>query len=135
MALIALFAPFFVWAVYEWLHRTGIVETKVIPLGLGAGIYGALVVGFVAWGDKTGGYFGLTEGTYAFQGAEINPFWQLVGIAVTMGIAILTGLILIYGLDVLIGIRVSDEEEVEGLDEAYWDVPPVGADLPLARGR
>ncbi|HEX5949991.1 MAG TPA: ammonium transporter [Actinomycetota bacterium] len=135
MALIALFAPFFVWAVYEWLHRTGIDETKVIPLGLGAGIYGALVVGFVAWGDKTGGYFGLTEGTYAFQGAEINPFWQLVGIVVTMGIAILTGLILIVGLDKLIGIRVSDEEEVEGLDEAYWDVPPVGSDLPLARGR
>ena len=47
----------------------------------------------------------------------------------------LTGLVLIYGLDMLIGIRVSDEEEVEGLDEAYWDVPPVGADLPLARGR
>ncbi len=58
MALIALFAPFFVWAVYEWLRRNEIDETKIIPLGLGAGIYGALVVGFVAWGDKTGGYLG-----------------------------------------------------------------------------
>ena len=39
MALIALFAPFFVWAVYEWLRRNEIDETKIIPLG--AGIYGA----------------------------------------------------------------------------------------------
>jgi len=133
MALIALFAPLFVWAVYEWLYRNGIDETKVIPLGLGAGIYGALVVGFVGWGDKTGGFPG-AEGIYAFQNAEINPFWQLVGIAVTVGIAILSGLVLIYGLDKWIGIRVPDEEEVEGLDEAYWDVPPVGSDIVLGTG-
>jgi ammonia channel protein AmtB len=129
MALIALFAPFFVWAVYELLRRNGIDETKIVPLGLGAGLYGALVVGFVAWGDETGGYFGLQEGTYAFQNAEINPAWQLVGIGVTVGIAVLAGLVLIVGLDKLIGIRVPDEEEVEGLDTAYWGVPPVGADI------
>jgi ammonia channel protein AmtB len=134
MALIALFAPFFVWAVYSWLRRDGIDETKIIPLGLGAGLYGALVVGFVAWGDKTGGYFGLDEGTYAFQGAEINPWWQLIGIGSTMAIAILSGLVLIYGLDKVIGIRVTDEEEVEGLDEYYWDVPPVGSDISQPRG-
>jgi ammonium transporter, Amt family len=129
MALIALFGPLFVWGVYEWLQRNGIDETKIIPLGLGAGIYGALVVGFVAWGDKTGGYFGLTEGTYAFQNAEINPLWQLVGIGVTIAIAIVAGLVLIVGLDKWIGIRVPDEEEVTGLDATYWEVPPVGADL------
>ena len=134
MALIALFGPLFVWGVYEWLRRNGIDETKIIPLGLGAGIYGALVVGFVAWGDKTGGYFGLTEGTYAFQNAEINPFWQLVGIAVTVGIAVLSGLVLIVGLDKWIGIRVPHAEEVEGSDPSSWSVPPVGVDLAPSGG-
>jgi ammonia channel protein AmtB len=134
MALIALFAPFFVWAVYAWTQRNGIDETKIIPLGLGGGLYGALVVGFVAWGDETGGYFGLEEGTYAFQNAEINPWWQLVGIAVTVGIAVIAGLVLIYGLDKVMGIRVPDEQEVEGLDPTYWHVPPVGSDIAPARG-
>lgn len=124
MALIALFAPIVVWAVHEWLRRNGIDESKVIPLGLGAGIYGALVVGFVAWGDKTGGYFGIEEGTYAFQNAEINPLWQIVGILATVGIAGVAGLVLVVGLDKWIGIRVSDAEEVAGLDDTYWEVPP-----------
>jgi ammonia channel protein AmtB len=132
MALIALPAPLIVWAVYEWLRRNEIDETKIIPLGLGAGIYGALVVGFVAWGDKTGGYFGLAEGTYAFQGAEINPWWQLIGIAATMGIAFLSGVVLIYGVDKWIGLRVPDEEEIEGSDEASWHV---GAEAPRAAPR
>jgi Amt family ammonium transporter len=134
MALIALFAPLVVWAVSEWLRRSGIDESKIIPLGLGAGLYGALVVGFVAWGDKTGGYFGLEEGTYAFQNAEINPWWQLVGIAVTVGIAGLSGLVLIVGLDKWIGIRVRDEEEVAGLDQSYWEIPPVAEDLAPSGG-
>lgn len=125
MALIALPAPLIVWGVLEWLRRNRIDETKIIPLGLGAGIYGALIVGFVAWGDKTGGYFGLTEGTYAFQGAEINPLWQLVGIGATVAIAIVSGLVLIVGLDKVMGIRVPDEQEVQGLDASYWEVPPV----------
>jgi hypothetical protein len=42
---------------------------------------------FVAWGDKTGGYSGIEEGTDDFQNAEINPGWKLVGIAATVGIA------------------------------------------------
>jgi ammonium transporter, Amt family len=134
MALIALFAPFFVWAVYEWLRRNEIDETKIIPLGLGAGIYGALVVGFVGWGDATGGYFGIEDGTYAFQGAEINPLWQLIGIGATMGIAFLAGVVLIYGVDKWIGLRVPDEEEVEGLDEVSWHVSTGGASAPPASG-
>jgi ammonia channel protein AmtB len=76
MMLIALGGPLFAWMVYDWLHRREIDETKVIPLGLGAGIYGAIVVGFAQRHEKTGGYFGLEEGTYAFQGSEITPYWQ-----------------------------------------------------------
>lgn len=126
MALIAMFAPFFVYAVYETLHRYEIDEHKVIPLGLGGGLYGALVVGFVAWGDKTGGYFGIESGTYAFQGAEINVLWQLVGIGVTMGIAYLSGLVLVNGLDRVMGLRIDEETEAQGADLAIWGVPESG---------
>ncbi len=127
MLLIAVGGPLFTWAVYNWVEARGIDENKVIPLGLGAGLYGALIVGFVQWGEKTGGYFGLEEGTYAFQGAEINPWWQLVGIAVTVGIAVLSGLILIHGLDKIVPLRVPDDQEVKGLDPTYWNVPPAGS--------
>lgn len=131
MAIIAMGGPLVVWAVYEWLHRNRIDETKVIPLGLGAGLYGAVIVGLFAWGDKQGGYFGLTEGTYAFQGSEINVFWQLAGILATVGIAIVSGLVLIVGLDKWIGLRVSEEDELAGLDQAVWGVPPEGEEVPV----
>jgi Amt family ammonium transporter len=134
MMLIALGGPLFAWMVYDWLHRREIDETKVIPLGLGAGIYGAIVVGFAQWHEKTGGYFGLEEGTYAFQGSEITPYWQLVGVAVTIGIAVLAGLILIHGLDKIMPLRVSEEQELKGLDPTYWNVPPAGADIGPGNG-
>jgi ammonia channel protein AmtB len=125
MLVIALFAPFVVWVVHEALHRAQIDEAKVVPLGLGAGIYGAIVVGFVAWGDKTGGFLGIESGEFAFQNAEINVGWQLIGIAVTLGMAAVTGLVILL-MEKTIGIRVSEEQEVEGLDVVYWNVPPAG---------
>ena len=132
--LIALFGPIFTWAVYEWLRRRGIDENKVIPLGLGAGIYGAIVIGFAQWHEKTGGFAGITEGEFAFQNAEITPYWQLVGIGVTVGIAAVSGLVLIWGLDKIVPLRVSEEQEIEGLDPTYWDVPPAGSDLVSGDG-
>jgi ammonium transporter, Amt family len=134
MMLIALGGPLATWAVYDALHKRAIDETKVIPLGLGAGLYGALIVGFAQWHEKTGGYFGLEEGTYAFQNAEITPYWQLVGIGVTIGIALVSGLVLIWGLDKIVPLRVSEEQEIEGLDPTYWDVPPAGSDLVSGDG-
>jgi hypothetical protein len=41
---------------------------------------------------------------------------------------VLAGLVLIHGLDKVVRLRVSDEDEVKGLDETYWDVPPAGTD-------
>jgi ammonia channel protein AmtB len=134
MMLIAIGGPLFAWMVYDALRQRGIDETKAIPLGLGAGIYGALVVGFAQWGEKTGGYFGLEEGTYAFQGAEINPLWQLIGIGATVAIAWLAGLVLIHGLDKIVPLRVPDEQEVRGLDPTYWDVAPAGTEAVAGGG-
>jgi len=97
-------------------------EHKVIPLGFGVGIYGALIVGLVAWGTPTGGFFGIEEGTYAFQNAEVNLLWQLIGVAVTVAIAFVSSWILILVLERTTGLRVSEEEEIAGLDVRYWDV-------------
>jgi ammonium transporter, Amt family len=125
MLLISLFAPLFVLVVYKLLERIGIDERKVVPLTLGAGLYGAIIAGFAAWHDPTGGYFGITEGSFAFQNAEISPQWQLAGVGLTIGIAAGSGLILIIGLEKTIGLRVSEAQEVAGLDDTYWGLPPV----------
>lgn len=129
MGLVGLGAPIPVMLVYDWLQRNQIDEAKIVPLGLGAGIYGALAVGILEWGTPTGGFFGIEEGTFAFQNAEINLVWQLVGVGVAIGFAVVAGLVLVYGLDRLIGLRVSEQHELEGSDPVYWRAPAIGAEL------
>lgn len=123
---IALVAPFVVAGVYEWLKRRGIDESKIVPLGASA-IFGTIVIGFVAWGTKTGGYFGL-EGTYGFQNAEITPWWQLIGIAAAVGVAMLVAGFAVV-LDKTVGLRVDDEVALDGADVAIWNLSPVDTDL------
>ncbi len=128
--LVALFAPVAFWAVYELLKRLRIDDKKVAPLGIGCGIYGAIMAGFIGNGDKTGGFFGLT-GEYGFQNATITPGWQIVGVAVTVGIAVVSGLVFIIGLEKTIGLRVSEHDELAGLDVTTWNSPPpTGLDEP-----
>ena len=132
--LVAFGAAFVVYWMYLLLYRLKIDDKKIVPLALGGGIYGAIMGGFVGWGDKTGGYFGL-KGAYAAQHATINPGWQLIGLAVTIAIALVTGVIVIVGLEKTIGLRVKEDEEIVGLDETYWGAPPVPYyDDPMAIG-
>lgn len=121
--LISFGASFVVYWVYLLMFKLRIDDKKVVPLALGAGIYGALMGGIVGWGDKTGGYFGLT-GKYAPQHATINLGWQALGVVVTVGIAAVSGLILVFLLEKTIGLRVTEPEELAGLDETYWNSPP-----------
>ena len=129
MLLIGFGAPIPVVLVWKLLQRIEVDEAKIVPLGLGAGIYGALLVGAVAWGTPTGGFLGINSGTYAFQNAEINVGWQAIGVGVAMGTAIVAGLVLVEVLDRVIGLRVSDQEELEGSDRTHWHMLPVGAEL------
>jgi ammonia channel protein AmtB len=129
MLLIGFGAPIPVALVWKLLQRMEVDEQKIAPLGLGAGIYGALVVGAVAWGTPTGGFLGINSGTYAFQNAEINVGWQAIGVGVAVGTGIVAGLVLVEGLDRVIGLRVSDQEEIEGSDHTQWHMLPVGAEL------
>lgn len=124
MFVVAAIAPLVVYAVYLVLLRLRIDDKKIVPLTLGGGVYAVLAAGIVGSGDKTGGYFEITEGDFAFQGATINLGHQIVGLAVTLGIAIVTGLALVLLLEKTIGLRVPSEQEYAGLDETLWGSGP-----------
>jgi ammonia channel protein AmtB len=128
-ALVSAGGPIAVYLGMLFTRRIGIDESKIVPLTLFGGGYGAIVSGFVAWHTKIGGYFGAT-GDFAPQHAEITPWMQILGLGVTVGISAITGLALILLLEKTIGLRVKEHEELVGLDATYWNSPPMENDLP-----
>jgi ammonium transporter, Amt family len=129
--LVSLFGPIVAYGTAALMRRWKIDEPKVIPLALGPGIAGALICGFVEWGTKTGGYPGL-EGDYALQHAEITPWWQLAGIVLTMLLAAVPCLLICLGFErTKKGLRISEEEELAGLDQTYWNIDNYGEEPQL----
>ncbi|HSI80033.1 MAG TPA: hypothetical protein VK919_05215 [Solirubrobacterales bacterium] len=122
MFLVALGAPFAAYAVYEFIGRKLVDEHKLLPVFAGAGTYGLIMVGLVQWGTPHGGYVGIEEGTYAFQNAEINVFWQLLGIVVIFAIGIVTAAILTFIFERTGMLRVPDDEQAAGLDLGFWEL-------------
>jgi ammonia channel protein AmtB len=129
--LVAMGAPLACYAVYEFSQARRWDEHKLTPLFLGAGTYGIIMVGLVSWGTDKGGHFFLAEGDFAFQNAEINVFWQLIGLVVVVGAGVLTAAILAPILERTTGLRLSEEEQVVGIDSGDWDLV---ADLGYAGG-
>src|SRR5918994_3008562 len=105
MFLVALGAPIACYLVYEFSQQRGWDEHKLTPLFLGAGTYGFLMSGLVKWGTEQGGYFGLDSGDYAFQNAEVNVFWQLLGVVVAVGTGVVTAWVLAFILERTTGLR------------------------------
>jgi ammonium transporter, Amt family len=134
MFLVSASAPLVAYAVYEWTQKREFDEHKLIPLFLGVGSYGILIAGVLNWGTPGGGYFGVTEGDYAFQHAEMNIFWQAAGLAVCIGAGLLTGWIMTAILGRNLG--VSEEVQVAGYDATYWDIvhDPMPAALTTTNG-
>ena len=122
MFLVALAAPLVAYVVYEWTQRREIDEHKLIPLFLGVASYGILIAGVLNWGTPGGGYFGVEEGDYAFQNAEVNLLWQAVGLAVCIAAGLVTGWVLVAVLRRTTGLVVSEEVQVAGYDASYWDI-------------
>jgi ammonium transporter, Amt family len=120
--LVAMGAPLACYAVYEFSQARRWDEHKLTPLFLGAGTYGIIMVGLVSWGTAKGGHFFLAEGDFAFQNAEINVFWQLIGLVVIVGTGVLTAAILAPILERTTGLRLSEEEQVAGVDSGDWDL-------------
>jgi ammonia channel protein AmtB len=136
--LVAMGAPIACYAVYEFSQARRFDEHKLTPLFLGAGSYGLIMVGLVSWGVDKGGHFFLTEGDYAFQNAEINVLWQLIGLVVVVGTGVVTAYILAFILERTIGLRLTEEEQVRGVDLGDWDLvsdlePISGNGVPAAQ--
>ena len=130
MFLVALGAPIVAYAVYEFTQKRNIDEHKLFPLFAGAGVYGLLMVGLLEAGTPRGGYFGIAEGPYAYQHGEIGILMQVVGIVVCLGLGIVTAAVLSPILKATTGLRVSDDDQAEGLDVVAWDgiLPDVHSD-------
>jgi Amt family ammonium transporter len=121
--IVAFFGPFAVYLGMRFMRAIKVDEGKVVALTLFGGIYGVVVSGFFAWHTKVGGFFGITEGKYAFQNAEVTPWMQILGVVIVLAIAGVTGLILVFALEKTIGLRVTAPEEDAGLDATYWGLP------------
>ena len=120
--LVAMGAPIVCYAVYEFSQARRFDEHKLTPLFLGAGSYGLIMVGFVSWGTAKGGHFFLTEGDFAFQNAEINVLWQVIGLVVVVGAGVVTAAVLAPILERTTGLRLSEEEQITGVDKGDWDL-------------
>ncbi|GAA4130654.1 ammonium transporter [Aminobacter aganoensis] len=120
MFLVSLGAPIAAWVVYNFTSKREIDEHKLFPLFIGAGFYALIMVGLVKSGTPRGGYFGITEGAYAFQHGQISVLMQLAGFALCLGAGILTGLVLSVVLKVTTGLRVPEDAQAEGLDKLIW---------------
>jgi ammonia channel protein AmtB len=120
--LVALGAPLVCFGVYEFSQGRRFDEHKLTPLFLGAGSYGLIMVGLISWGTAKGGHFFLDSGDYAFQNAEINVLWQVIGLVVVVGAGIVTAWVLAFILERTIGLRLSEEEQVVGVDKGDWDL-------------
>jgi ammonium transporter, Amt family len=120
--LVAMSAPLVCYAVYEYSQARRWDEHKLTPLFLGAGTYGLIMVGLLSWGTDKGGHFFLTEGDFAFQQAEINVLWQIIGVVVIVGTGVVTAWVLAFILERTIGLRLTEEEQVIGVDLGDWDL-------------
>ena len=123
MFLVAAGAPFLSYAVYEFLGRKRHGRPQAAPGVRHGGIYGLIMVGLIDWGTAKGGYFGITEGDYAFQHAEISLWWQLIGIAVCFGVGMITAAVLGFIFNKTFGMRIDDDVQAEGLDNVLWELP------------
>ena len=74
------------------------------------GTVGAVLVGVFATADVTGGRVGLIEGN---AGQMVN---QIVGIGASAILAVIGTVIILKVLDATMGLRVSQEDEIKGLD-------------------
>lgn len=122
MFLVALGGPIVAYAVYEFTQKRNIDEHKLFPLFIGAGSYGLIMLGLTKAGTPRSGYIGVEEGAYAFQHAEIGLLMQITGVVVCIGLGAVTAFILSFILERTTGLRVSDDDQAEGLYEIKWGI-------------
>lgn len=107
-----------------------------VPVHGISGIWGTLAIGFFAVADKTDGVDGI------FYGGDGEQLWiQTYGVLATIGFTFVTTAIVFLIIKYTVGLRVSEEQELRGLDmaehgmfgypERFIEVPGAEpADLP-----
>jgi Amt family ammonium transporter len=90
------------------------------------GLTGTLLIGFLATPEAPAAVKGL------FYGGGVDQLWrQAVGAFAVLAYSFIVTTILAYILKFTIGLRVSEEDEVDGIDEAQhaetgYDLATVG---------
>jgi ammonium transporter, Amt family len=79
------------------------------------GTLGAILTGLFA-NSVINPILGSGKATGFFEGNHLQVVNQLVGVAIAWGISIVGTLIILFVVDKLMGLRVSEDEEREGLD-------------------
>jgi Amt family ammonium transporter len=74
---------------------------------------------------------GTTLGVGLFEGHAIQVLNQLAAIGITIGLAVVGTLALLKIVDLLVGVRVSEEQEIEGLDLSQHGEEGYSIDLDL----
>jgi Amt family ammonium transporter len=86
----------------------------VVGVHLVGGIVGSLLIGFFASGK------GQSEATGVFYGNHtFDQLWkQCAGVGAVLAYSLIVSAVLAFLLDKTIGMRVSEDEEVAGIDQA-----------------
>jgi Amt family ammonium transporter len=79
------------------------------------GTLGAILTGLFA-NSVINPIFGPGKATGFFEGNHFQVFNQLIGVAIAWTLSIVGTLIILFIVDKLIGLRVSEEQERDGLD-------------------
>jgi Amt family ammonium transporter len=99
----------------------------VVGVHLVGGLVGTLLVGLFATSDSPAGVAGL------FYGGGLDQLWrQAVGAAAVLAYSGIVTAIIAFALKYTIGLRVSDEDEVTGIDET--EHAETGYDFSSLRG-
>ncbi len=87
-----------------------------LPVHGVAGIWGTLAIGLFATAERTTG-LGLGKSEGLFLGGSASQLWvQFYGIAATVGFTLTASFLVFYAIKMTVGLRVSEEEELAGLD-------------------
>ena len=129
--IIGLVSGFLVVIVVELLDKKLHIDDPVgaVAVHMANGIWGTIAVGLFAT-EKAPGFAvaGIKEGL--FYGGGLSQLGiQLVGFASVAGWAAVTMTVAFFILKKTVGLRVSEEEEIKGLDSTEHNLPSAYADF------
>lgn len=85
----------------------------VVGVHLVGGVIGSLLIGFFASGKGQSTVEGL------FYGGGLTQFWkQCAGVFAVLGYSLVVSAILAFLIDKTMGMRVTEDEEIAGIDQA-----------------